>query len=857
MLTKDLIIDNSNHLMLNVEELAKLFSDPKFSKMYLKDRTNIYYNFEYQKIICALKKAFKALYEEGVILPISTKTSLVVIIRDKLLEYPSVYIDIEDVQKIVIDSMKEIHLHFLAYLYKTYKTNKESERTHFENRAIKVVGQYLDKDSWEINENSNMEYSLQGLNVYLFTKFSKAFWKSILGDANFNYHTNGDLHIHDLYLLAPYCVGWDLKDLLLKGFSGVSSKVVCAPPKHFDSACGQIVNFLYTLQGEAAGAVAFSNVDTLLAPYIHRDGLLNNRKRLFQDVQKLIYNLNVPTRVGFQCLSEDTEIYTEAGWKLYNQITLGENIHVFDMETRTFKTDTVTGISVNLHQGSMYNFVSPNSDELVTQTHRCIRHHVHNDILSFKEASKALNEIVSDNDSSILCASFVNEDLSFTSEKITSTSFIKDYEGIVWCPTTDTGTVIARRNGKIFITGNSPFTNFSLDLQCPNHMKDEPVIIDGKYDETLTYGECQKSMDAFNDAFCEVFTKGDKNKKIFTFPIPTYSIGKDFDWEKKEHDSLWEMTSKYGIPYFANYINSDMSPEDSRSMCCRLRLDLKQLRKRGGGLFGAGALTGSIGVITINLPRIGHQTNTKEEFFDRLRHLIEIASDTLSCKVVFIEEMTEKGFFPYSKYFLSSVKEGQGRYWANHFLTIATLGMHEACQNFFKDPAGIESDQGQSFTIEVMDFMNTCLIELQEKTGQLYNLEAAPAEGTASKMMHKDRQVYPEMYCFSLSDNMQYTNSTNLPVDTEKDIYQAIDHQSEIQAKYTGGSVLHIFLNQAIHDPEVTKQLVRRLLTNYKVPYISITPTFSICEKHGMLPGCVDKCPICQKEVLNYSRVVG
>lgn len=580
-----------------------------------------------------------------------------------------------------------------------------------------LIKEYLSREDWRVNENSNMGYSLQGLNYYLYSSLIARYWlEEIYPPEISKAHQNGDFHIHDLGSLSVYCVGWDLEDLLLKGFGGVEGKIASKPAKHFRTALGQIVNFMFTLQGEAAGAIAFSNFDTFLAPFIAYDGL--TYKEVKQAMQEFIFNLNIPTRTGFQ----------------------------------------------------------------------------------------------------------------------------------------------------------TPFTNLSFDLVVPEDLKNKKVIIGGERKEA-TYGEFQREMDLLNEAFAEVMIEGDANGRIFTFPIPTYSITKDFPWEKSNLTKIWEMTAKYGTPYFSNFVNSDMDPSDVRSMCCRLRLDnslvrqralsftlntntknVDELKHRGGGLFGANPLTGSVGVVTINMPRLGYLSKSEEEFFERLSHLMELAKESLEIKRQVIEDLTHKNLYPYSKYYLSGIYELTGQYWGNHFATIGLIGMHEACVNFLGE--GIETPAGREFTIKVLKFMREKLIEFQKETNNLYNLEATPGEGTSYRLARIDKNKYPEIYTSGTYEPF-YTNSTQLPVDYSADPFEVLEHQDEIQSLYTGGTVLHIFLGEALEDIEMVKEAVKLITSNYRLPYFTLTPTFSICPEHGYIRGSHEKCPTCGRETEIYSRVVG
>ena len=390
-----------------------------------------------------------------------------------------------------------------------------------------------------------------------------------------------------------------------------------------------------------------------------------------------------------------------------------------------------------------------------------------------------------------------------------------------------------------------PFSNLTFDIKPPRTLRDQA---------DATYGEFQAEMDMLNLAFCEVMMEGDKKGRVFTFPIPTINVTKDFEWDSPVVNKFMEITCKYGIPYFSNYINSDLSPEDALSMCCRLRLNTGELRKRGGGLFGSNPLTGSIGVVTVNLPRIGYLSRTEEEFKSRLLDLMEIAKESLEIKRKTIEEQTRRGMYPYSAHYLENVKERTGSYWFNHFNTIGLIGMNEACLNFMgKD---ITTPEGQRFSLDILDFMRDTITRFQEETGHVYNLEATPAEGTSYSLAQLDRKKYPDIITAG-QDAPYYTNSTQLPVGFTDDIFETLDLQDELQCKYTGGTVLHLYLGEQISDVEVAKSLIRKAFTNYQLPYISLTPTFSVCPEHGYLNGEVYSCPECGHDTEVWSRVVG
>ena len=401
-----------------------------------------------------------------------------------------------------------------------------------------------------------------------------------------------------------------------------------------------------------------------------------------------------------------------------------------------------------------------------------------------------------------------------------------------------------------------PFSNLTFDIKPPRTLKDENVIVGGKV-MPEKYGEFQREMDMFNTAFCEVMLEGDAKGRVFTFPIPTINVTADFEWDSPVVDRFMEITCKYGIPYFSNYINSDLSPEDALSMCCRLRLDTKELRKRGGGLFGSNPLTGSIGVVTVNLPRIAYKSKSREEFFARLWRIVQIAKNSLEIKRKVVETQTERGLYPYAAHYLRNSRERTGTYWYNHFNTIGIIGMNEACLNLFGEGTDLTTEQGQAFAIEVMDYMREQMSLIQEETGNFYNLEATPAEGTSYRLARLDRAQYPDIICAGTKETPYYTNSTHLPVGYTDDIFETLDLQDELQRRYTGGTVLHLYMGERIPDKEIAKSLIRKVFTNYKLPYISLTPTFSICPSHGYIAGEHFTCPDCGGDAEVWSRVVG
>ncbi|MBI9009621.1 MAG: ribonucleoside triphosphate reductase [Tenericutes bacterium] len=400
-----------------------------------------------------------------------------------------------------------------------------------------------------------------------------------------------------------------------------------------------------------------------------------------------------------------------------------------------------------------------------------------------------------------------------------------------------------------------PFSNLTFDIKAPRMLSSQNVIIAGKL-MPETYGDFQKEMDMINFAFCDVMMEGDAKGRVFTFPIPTINITKELEWDSPVINKYMEITAKYGIPYFSNYINSDLSPEDALSMCCRLRLDTKELRKRGGGLFGSNPLTGSIGVVTVNLPRLAYQSQSESEFHIRLLEAMTTAKKSLEIKRRIIEEQTEKGLYPYSSAYLANVKLKSGSYWYNHFNTIGLIGMNEACQNLLGKEYDLTSKSGQELAVRTLKYMRDILQDIQEETGNYYNLEATPAEGTSYRLAKKDKDRFPEI--ISAGDEVPYyTNSSHLPVGFTDDIFETLDLQDELQSLYTGGTVLHFYLGERVKDIQTTKTLIKKIFTKYSLPYISLTPTFSVCNEHGYISGEHFQCPTCGKPAEVYSRVVG
>ncbi|KAF4986889.1 hypothetical protein FDECE_15711 [Fusarium decemcellulare] len=558
--------------------------------------------------------------------------------------------------------------------------------------TINLVDEYLAKGTWKTSENANSTYSHQGLMQYLSNHVISQYWlEKVYTDEIRQYDSQNRFHIHDLGFLSAYCSGWSIEDILLQGFGGVENKIQCRPAKRLNTALNQLVNFLFTLQGELAGAQALSSFDTYLAPFIRSNNL--TYVEVFKYVQSFVYSLNVPTRSGFQ----------------------------------------------------------------------------------------------------------------------------------------------------------APFTNISLDLICPTRLGDQSVIIGGELHPEWVYGDFQEEMDMLNKAFAEVMMQGDGNGNIFSFPIPTYNICEGIDWESPRWKSIWEMTAKYGVPYFANFINSDLDPEDFRSMCCRLRLDLSKLHCRVGGQYGASPLTGSIGVVTVNLPNLAYRSNgSKARFMAELSDTLRVAKDSLEIKRKMVD--SNAALYPYAAHYLSATKHRTGSYWTNHFSTIGINGTNEALVALFGEGIGKHKD----FALEILDFIKDRLQEFQNETGNLYNLEASPAESTCYKFARQDKILFPERQIPTF-----YTNSTMLPVDTTEDLFEALGHQEDLQCSYTGGTVFHAFLGERLPDWKLARELIKTLTARFRVPYLTLTPTFSICPTHGYRTGEEPRCAICDDATLVYSRIVG
>ena len=648
-------------------------------------------SFDASKIVKAIEKAGQATGEFGLDEAWLLANQVVKVLKHRFAHGTAP--QIEQIQDVVEQCLISANYYKTARAYIVYREQRERGRQDKKTvvDVISSINEYLDRSDWRVNANANQGYSLGGLILNISGKMIANYWLNHVypkevGEA----HKCGDYHIHDLDMLSGYCAGWSLKTLLIEGFNGVPNKVESMPPKHLDTAFGQMVNFLGTLQNEWAGAQAFSSADTYLAPFVRKDNL--SYEDVKQAMQSFIYNLNVPSRWG-------------------------------------------------------------------TQT---------------------------------------------------------------------------------------PFTNLTFDWACPEDLRGvHPTI--GAVEMPFTYGELQSEMDMINRAYIEVMTAGDAHGRPFTFPIPTYNITKDFPWNAENTNRLFEMTAKYGLPYFQNFINSSLSPKQARSMCCRLQLDLSQLLAKGNGLFGSAEQTGSIGVVTINCARLGYLYKGNEDaLIKRLDELLDLARTSLEIKRKVIQSHMDKGLFPFTKRYLGTLR--------NHFSTIGVNGINEMIRNFTNDEHDITDVDGMKFAIRLLDHIREKMIQFQSETGHMYNLEATPAEGTTYRFAREDQKRFPDIIQAGTHEAPYYTNSSQLPSGYTDDPFEALNLQDTLQTKYTGGTVLHLYMSERISNSDTCKAFIRRVLENYHLPYVTITPVFSICPKHGYLAGEHKFCPICDEELIAKKR---
>lgn len=593
-------------------------------------------------------------------------------------------LDVEQVQDAVEQQLMASGFYRTARAYIVYR--EQHGRLRRDRKSLVDVAasmnEYLSRSDWRVSANANQGYSLGGLILNVAGKVTANYWLDEVYSPDIGQaHRDGDLHIHDLDMLAGYCAGWSLRQLLQEGFNGIQGRVEASPPKHLSSALGQMVNFFGTLQNEWAGAQAFSSFDTYLAPYIRKDHL--NHEQVRQALQEFIYNLNVPSRWG-------------------------------------------------------------------TQT---------------------------------------------------------------------------------------PFTNLTFDWVCPEDLREQIPIVGG-VEMPFCYGDLQSEMEMINRAYIEVMMAGDAHGRVFTFPIPTYNITHDFPWDSDNAERLFEMTARYGLPYFQNFLNSELKPNQVRSMCCRLQLDVRELLKRGNGLFGSAEQTGSLGVVTINCARLGYLfRGDRVALLSHLDALMDMARDSLEVKRKVIQHHMDGGLYPYTQRYLGTLR--------NHFSTIGVNGIHEMLRNFTDDVDGTETEDGRTFAIELLDHIRARLVLFQEQTGHLYNLEATPAEGATYRFAKEDRKRFPDIKQAGTASAPYYTNSSQLPVGFTDDPFLALELQDELQCRYTGGTVLHLYMAERISSAQACKTLVRNALSRFRLPYLTITPTFSICPVHGYLSGEHEFCPVC------------
>ena len=602
--------------------------------------------------------------------------------------------DVEQVQDIVEQALIQAGHTGTARAYIVYREKRGQARA--DRRTLvdvaASINEYLDRSDWRVNANANQGYSLGGLILNVSGKVVANYWLSHVYPPEVGAaHRAGDIHIHDLDMLAGYCAGWSLRMLLNEGINGIPGKIDCAPPRHLRSAMGQVVNFLGTLQNEWAGAQAFSSFDTYMAPFVRKDRL--GYDEIVQSMQEMIHNLNMPSRWG-------------------------------------------------------------------TQT---------------------------------------------------------------------------------------PFTNLTFDWTCPEDLRDEVPVI-GSVAMPFTYGELQPEMDLINRAYIEVMSRGDSRGRVFTFPIPTYNIAPDFPWESENAERLFAMTAKYGLPYFQNFINSELKPNMIRSMCCRLQLDLTELLKRGNGLFGSAEQTGSIGVVTVNCARLGYLFRGDEAgLLARLDQLLDLGRTSLELKRKTVQRLMDDGLFPFTKRYLGTLR--------NHFSTLGVNGVNEMIRNFTADGEDITTESGHAFALRLLDHVRARIVRYQEETGHMYHLEATPAEGATYRFAREDRKRFPGILQAGTASNPYYTNSSQLPVGFTDDPFEALERQDALQRKYTGGTVLHLYMGTRLSSGAACRKLVQRALSRFALPYITVTPTFSICPVHGYLEGEHAFCPICDAERLAAKRL--
>ena len=975
----------------------------KDKKFFVRKRNGNIVPFDGDKIRNAMKKALDAENTQVDELGLE-KMALYAMVRLK--ERDGAF-DVEHIQDKCEEALTAAGFHAAAKAFMLYREKHRNARAAGEAliNYKELVNKYLKIDDWRVKENATVTYSIGGLILSNSGAISANYWLSEVYDKEIaDAHRSGAIHIHDLSMLAPYCAGWNLKQLIQEGLGGIPGKITSAPANHLSTLCNQMVNFLGIMQNEWAGAQAFSSFDTYLAPFVKAEDL--SQKEVKQCIQSFVYGVNTPSRWG--CVDTETEVLSEGGFKRYDQLKEGDMIYTW--KDGQLQLNPVRKVIHKPFSGKLHSYRGRSYDQTVTPNHRMLvkKHNVNEYVIKKSEeifgaetpyplpvsfsSSAVKNSSITDD--MVMLAAMVYTDGSFdyrsgSLHKVTihkspnrkgwanlkevlgrlglvftttlregefgpvitytlygkdaryieelcgskrrihdrfltmsmeqamlflntwalfdgdeerlkcqydndvirdqlqqiavlagrcsylcerelpsgkAVHYVKirkvgnvypseraevDYDGIVWCPNVENGTAVFRKNGSVYISGQTqaPFSNITLDWTVPNDLKNVPAVVGGK-EMDFTYGDCQKEMDMVNKAFIEIMIEGDANGRGFQYPIPTYSITKDFDWSETENNKLlFEMTAKYGTPYFSNYINSDMEPSDVRSMCCRLRLDLRELRKKSGGFFGAGESTGSVGVVTINMPRIAYLAEDEADFYKRLDKLMDISARSLKIKRTVLSKLLDEGLYPYTKRYLGSL--------GNHFSTIGLIGMNEAGLNARWLRANLTDPRVQKFTKDVLNHMRERLSDYQEEYGDLYNLEATPAESTTYRFAKHDKELYPDIITANDSGKPYYTNSSHLPVDFTDDIFSALDIQDELQTLYTSGTVFHAFLGEKLPGWQAAAALVRKIAENYRLPYYTMSPTYSVCKDHGYIAGEHFTCPICGNSAEVYSRITG
>lgn len=775
-------------------------------------------------------------------------------------------VSVEDVQDIVENVLFDTAFEKTYKAYAIYR-NEHTKARERQKVAVDVessVNEYINQDDWRVRANANQGYSLGGMILNVSGKVTANYWLNSVYPKEIGLaHRNGDFHIHDLDMLSGYCCGHSLRALLNEGFNGVPNKVSSNPPKHLSSALSQAVNFLGTLQNEWAGAQAFSSFDTYLAPFVRIDNLSYDEVK--QNVQEFIYNLNVPSRWG--CVLPSTKVLTtENKWKGFDELTTKDK--VWSINQQGYLCQSAIKIVIKKpYDGLIYELSNDafNYRQTVTAEHRV---YVKND-----HSGQTINpapyivktaQKIAEEEKEVWVPYSIGasgeetwEDWTSVNEALTGAKphppiniqinkiSCRHYQGDVWCPSVTEGNVIFKdEEGHVFLSGQTqtPFTNLTFDIHCPDDLRNQHPLIGGK-EVDFTYGDLQKEMDMINRAYIEVMIEGDAQGRIFTFPIPTYNITDDFDWDSENSRLMFEMTAKYGTPYFQNFMNSDLDPHMIRSMCCRLRLDLTELIHRGNGLFGSAEQTGSIGVVTINLARLGYLFKGNwEGLLERFDYLCDLAKTSLEIKRKLITKLMGEGLYPFTKRYLGSFK--------NFFSTIGVNGANEMIRNFSDDRYDITDERGHELAVELLEHLNKRIQNYQAETGNLYNSEATPAEGTATRFAREDRKRFPDIIQAGQDGHRYYTNSTQLPAGFTDDPFEALDHQTDLQRLYLGGTVLHLFTGERISSWKAARDIVRKTFSHYQLPYITITPTFSICPKHGYIAGEHKFCPLCDDELV-------